>query len=176
MTLPIAGKLRASSLGSFTDVARLVGSRYYNSNLTVSGAELAVPAWTAGNASTNFVNGKLYRLEFICGMWNSGTANAFFDNMANVRKTVNSTAAQALMSYRLAAGGGSSPIVFHTMSGWVQNVSGGDIAASLGVSCARSTGTNAVMTAPIIVTVWDWGYIADYDTNTIAGLNPTSIV
>jgi hypothetical protein len=124
---------------------RIVGAKYSTSDITSSGAEVALAAWAGGDATVAFVSGRAYELKLLCGGWNAGTAGQFFDNAVKIRKTVNSTAAQQLGSWRAAVGGGSSPIVAHTLICYVHNATAADIAASLGLTVTKSTGGNATL-------------------------------
>lgn len=160
-------------LQNSTGRATVVGSRLYTgSNVTSTGSEVALGAWTSGDSPTTLENGRLYKFELTFGFWNSGTVNAFVDNQIAIRRDVNDTTSPLLMQYRIAAGGGSSPIVWHTAVSWAKNISGGNVSATLGVTVAKMTGANAVLNQPVQLTVYDIAAVSDYPAGRVAGLNP----
>lgn len=153
----------------------LVATKASSVDVTSTGVEVALGSWNAGDATVTFYDGHLYRLELLHRAYNSGTAGQFFDNLVQVRATVNSTVAQSLGSWRVAAGGGSSPIVAHTSVSYVRNQSGSDLGKSLGLTVTKSTGGNAILGSGAQLYVWDLGLAVAQTSDTLAAMAPVSI-
>jgi len=165
-----------TSNGWFPVAATMDAAKVTNADVTSSGAEVALTSWSAGPATVTFINQHMYELRLLHSAYNTGTANAFFDNKVRVRKTVNSTSAQELGSWRVAAGGGTSPITSHTSVGYAWNVSGADISASLGLTCEKMTGTNAILTSGAKLIVFDLGEVSRLPLDSRNALTPVAIV
>jgi hypothetical protein len=147
--------------------------KYYTGDITSTGTEVAMVAWTGGDSSVTFVAGHLYRIELHHNAWNKGTAGYFADHLVKVRRDVNSTSALQLGSWRVCAGGGSSPIVNHLSKCYVHNA-GSDVTVGLGLTVTKMTGGDAVVSTATIE-VWDMGASAAFSSAQITALGSTAI-
>lgn len=172
---------RASS-GIWAPVApRLIGARQYTGTLTSTGAEVAMAAWTTADpASVQLEDKHFFMFEIVVSGYNDGTANALLDNKYRLRTTVNSILSQQIGIWRMATGGGASPIITQRMIFFGYNASGGTLARSLGITVQKSTGTNAYLTgnttdSPTQLFVWDMGSTSRVSATQLSAMLAVSI-
>src|SRR6185369_1374062 len=100
------------------------GGSYYTGGLTMgsTGTEVALAAWTDSDA-TVFENNRIYEATVVCGVAET-SLGTFHLGTVRVRKTVNSTTSQLLMTFRadLPANNGAF-VLQRTAVGYVKNVS-----------------------------------------------------
>jgi hypothetical protein len=169
-----------SSSGTWAPVAqRIVGTRYYTGTVTSTGTEASMVAWAVADpASVVFEDKHFYRIDCTISLYNDGTANALFDNKCRCRATINSIAGQELGVWRLAAGGGSSPILTHEVSCFVHNASGASISRALNITVQKSTGGNAFLVgsdSPSGIVVWDCGPTSRVTATQLSGMRAVSL-
>jgi hypothetical protein len=125
---------------------QLVGTKYATGGTlaTSSGTEVAMTAWTGGDATVTFTNGYLYRLNLSIGAADGGTAGTGGTVTVRVRRTVNSTAAATLLQ-KQAQTSGAGAVKTHDLVSYAKNASGGDIAASLGLTVQQLVGSNGLI-------------------------------
>lgn len=156
---------------------KVVGAKYATGGTlaTSSSTEVAMTAWTGGDATINFVNNYLYRVELSIGAADSGATGGVGGTAAvRVRRTVNSTSAAVCGLWQLATAGGGA-VKSATAVSYVKNVSGADIAASLGLTVTKSVGGDALIYGdaaglPGILTVARLGPVAEYASLTAAAI------
>lgn len=149
---------------------RIVGTKYATGGTlaTSAAAETAMTAWTGGDATVDFLNLHLYRLDLEIGATDAGAAGVAGIVIIKIRRTVNSTAAAILGQFQAVTGGNNAVASKHFAS-YVYNASGATVSASLGLTVTKSIGGDAKIYGdatglPCILTVTHLGLSTNWSS------------
>lgn len=147
--------------GTWRTQPMLVGAKYSTGGTlctsTGGASEVAMTAWTGGDATITFTNGFLYEVRLSVGAYDAGTAGVGGTVVAKCRRTVNSTSAAIVGQWQLPTAGGTA-VKSATATSLVKNASGADISASMGLTVTQLVGGNGSLygdaSLPAYLTVW----------------------
>jgi len=166
-SLTVTGTLTAGKNLAVTGIGGLVGTKYATGGTLATsssyGTEVAMTAWTGGDANVVFKNGYLYRADLQINAFQADAARGVLT--IQLHKTVNTTA-NIWQVWQCSGYWVGDYQTYHFVA-YLKNSSGGDITTPLGLGVTAIEGAgnasiNGNATVPCILTVTCIGATADY--------------